>query len=112
MAAVAATEQAQLVANASSADMSHQRCCSFGRWVVQAHVMSWSTEEEELGLSSQALYGSANIYPYAPEHKHRMRQLQHKVVSALSIGFVEISTFTGTWIIPTTKWLVQSLLLL
>ena len=55
---------------------------------VQAHVMSWSCEREELGFSfEEAYYASTGSPCGGPELIHRMRQLQHKVVAALSIGF-------------------------
>ena len=58
---------------------------------VPAHVMSWSNEREELGFCYKAtdpIYWSHSAE--GPASEHRMRQLQHKVMSALSIGFVGI----------------------
>lgn len=63
-------------------------------WVL-AHVLSWATKRVEMGFWPEEGYGRTWIPGSQAPHygfrvpllKHRMRQLQNKVVSALSIGF-------------------------
>lgn len=54
---------------------------------VQAHVFSWASEREQMGFSCREVYVFTWDPSGDPKPKHRMRQLQNKVASALSIGF-------------------------
>lgn len=73
---------------------------------VPAHNLLWAHEMAQLGIKMgfpREFLSRASCRIWLPQPIRRMRQLQHKVVSALSIGFVGFLDFAGDKTNPDNK---------